>query len=74
LRTVAVYLGLLGLSVAAAGCLGAPEADQLRALNDELQRKNVELTVQKLKLKAEVDRLRAENSKLKLQRTAGKTP
>ena len=74
LSRIAVYLGLLALPVTVTGCRGAPETDQLRALNDELQRKNVELTVQKLRLKAEVERLRAENSKLREQPTAGKTP
>ncbi len=62
------------MSFAAAGCLGAPEADQLRALNDELQRKNVELTVQKLRLEGEVDRLRTEKRKLNEPPAAGKTP
>ncbi len=76
MRTTGTCLGLLPLLIAAGGCFGPPEVDQLRALNDELQRRNVELTVQKLKLEGEIDRLRAENRKFAKQlRDAGeKTP
>jgi len=59
-------LATLALLLAgAAGCLGPSQADQLRALNDQLQRKNVELTVRKMDLERELDRLRAENRALK---------
>jgi hypothetical protein len=76
LRIGRTCLGLLPLLIAASGCFGPPEVDQLRALNDELQRKNVELTVQKLKLQGEIERLRAENRKLakQLQAAGEKTP
>jgi hypothetical protein len=76
LRILGTSLGLLPLLIAAGGCFGPPEVDQLRALNDELQRRNVELTVQKLKLEGEIDRLEAEKRKLEkqLQAAGEKTP
>lgn len=71
-KLAAVALLLAG----AAGCLGASQSDQLRALNDQLQRKNVELTVRKMELERELDRLRAENRALrkKLGLTGEKAP
>ncbi len=70
-------LAVLALLLAGtAGCLGASEADQLRALNAELQRKNVDLAVKRMELERENDRLRAENRALKEKRglTGEKAP
>lgn len=73
MRKLAVLVLLLA---GTAGCLGPSEADQLRALNAELQRKNVELAVKKMELEREIDRLRAENRafKKKLGLTGEKAP
>ena len=70
-------LAVLALLLAGAtGCFRASEADQLRALNAELQRKNVELAVKRMELERELDRLRAANRALekKLGLTGEKAP